>query len=140
MVINLWATWCVPCVDEMPSLAALSKTLAPDDIAVLPLSREPAGDRRAVQLGAELLEVEVALRDLPEEEVAVGADADRRVRAQMGEPIRPRLDDVRERLLAGDALLDRQPPPRGIDLEERVGDVLPDLGGHESDASRRRTG
>jgi thiol-disulfide isomerase/thioredoxin len=45
MVINLWATWCAPCVDEMPSLAALSKTLAPDDIAVLPLSSDRGGVR-----------------------------------------------------------------------------------------------
>jgi thiol-disulfide isomerase/thioredoxin len=43
MVINLWATWCVPCVAEMPSLAALSKTLAPADIAVLPLSSDRGG-------------------------------------------------------------------------------------------------
>ena len=45
MVINLWATWCAPCVAEMPSLAALSKTLAPDDIAVLPLSSDRGGAR-----------------------------------------------------------------------------------------------
>jgi thiol-disulfide isomerase/thioredoxin len=45
MVVNLWATWCVPCVEEMPSLAALSKTLAPDDIAVLPLSSDRGGVR-----------------------------------------------------------------------------------------------
>ena len=43
MVINLWATWCAPCVEEMPSLAALSKALAPDDIAVLPLSSDRGG-------------------------------------------------------------------------------------------------
>ncbi|HUB15962.1 MAG TPA: TlpA disulfide reductase family protein [Acetobacteraceae bacterium] len=43
MVINLWATWCAPCVAEMPSLAALSKTLAPADIAVLPLSSDHGG-------------------------------------------------------------------------------------------------
>ena len=43
MVVNFWATWCAPCVEEMPSLAALSKTLAPDDIAVLPLSSDRGG-------------------------------------------------------------------------------------------------
>ena len=43
MVINLWATWCPPCVEEMPSLAALSKAVAPDDIAVLPLSSDHGG-------------------------------------------------------------------------------------------------
>jgi thiol-disulfide isomerase/thioredoxin len=43
MVVNLWATWCVPCVEELPSLARLAKTLAPDDIAVLTLSSDRGG-------------------------------------------------------------------------------------------------
>jgi thiol-disulfide isomerase/thioredoxin len=43
MVLNFWATWCAPCVAELPALAALSRTLAPDDIAVLTLSSDRGG-------------------------------------------------------------------------------------------------
>jgi thiol-disulfide isomerase/thioredoxin len=43
MVVNLWATWCVPCVSEMPALSTLSHALAPADIAVLPLSSDRGG-------------------------------------------------------------------------------------------------
>jgi thiol-disulfide isomerase/thioredoxin len=43
MVVNMWATWCAPCVAEMPSLERLSKALAPKDIAVLPLSSDRGG-------------------------------------------------------------------------------------------------
>jgi thiol-disulfide isomerase/thioredoxin len=43
MVINFWATWCQPCIAEIPSLAKLSQALAPHDIAVLPLSTDRGG-------------------------------------------------------------------------------------------------
>lgn len=43
LVLNLWATWCPPCVAEMPALDRLARMLAPDGILVLPLSSDRGG-------------------------------------------------------------------------------------------------
>lgn len=43
VVLNLWATWCVPCVAELPALAQLAQAAAPDGIVVLPLSSDRGG-------------------------------------------------------------------------------------------------
>jgi cytochrome c biogenesis protein CcmG, thiol:disulfide interchange protein DsbE len=38
LVLNFWATWCTPCVQEVPSLDAFQRTLAPDGVVVLGVS------------------------------------------------------------------------------------------------------
>lgn len=43
LVINLWATWCPPCVAEMPALDRLATALAAEGIVVLPLSSDRGG-------------------------------------------------------------------------------------------------
>ena len=43
LVVNLWATWCGPCVMEIPSLAALAPKLKASGGLVLPISIDLSG-------------------------------------------------------------------------------------------------
>lgn len=43
VVLNLWATWCGPCVAEMPSLVALARHAAANGFVVLPVSIDHNG-------------------------------------------------------------------------------------------------
>ncbi|MGI2107517.1 TlpA family protein disulfide reductase [Shewanella frigidimarina] len=38
VVVNLWATWCPPCVRELPALNRLNQTLNTEHFALLPIS------------------------------------------------------------------------------------------------------
>jgi thiol-disulfide isomerase/thioredoxin len=42
VLLNLWATWCAPCIAEMPALDRLAAALG-GDVAVLPLSSDRGG-------------------------------------------------------------------------------------------------
>src|SRR5690606_12874969 len=35
VLLNVWATWCAPCVEEMPALERLHRELAPEGLAVI---------------------------------------------------------------------------------------------------------
>lgn len=40
VLVNVWATWCAPCVVEMPSLDELERLRGGDDFAVVPISMD----------------------------------------------------------------------------------------------------
>ena len=45
VILNLWATWCAPCVQEMPTLAKLAQATAGQPVAVVPISVDRDEDR-----------------------------------------------------------------------------------------------
>ncbi len=49
LLVNLWATWCAPCIEELPTLDRLEAELGGDDFRVLPISldRAPVGTAQA---------------------------------------------------------------------------------------------
>jgi len=44
VVVNMWATWCAPCVIEMPTLAKLAKSYEGKDVEVLTISVDRPDD------------------------------------------------------------------------------------------------
>lgn len=51
VLVNFWATWCPPCVEEMPSLEGLHRELGPQGLVVLGVSvdEDASALRRFVQ-------------------------------------------------------------------------------------------
>lgn len=43
VLLNIWATWCKPCVEEMPSLEKLHQELKNEDFIILAVSIDEAG-------------------------------------------------------------------------------------------------
>lgn len=54
LVLNLWATWCAPCVHELPSLDRLQAELGGDDFEVVALSMDRGGAETVVPFLDEL--------------------------------------------------------------------------------------
>ncbi len=46
LLVNLWATWCVPCREEMPALNALQKDMGSDDFEVVAVNVDTGDDTK----------------------------------------------------------------------------------------------
>jgi thiol-disulfide isomerase/thioredoxin len=44
LLVNFWATWCIPCREEMPALNALAAAYSEDLFTVVPINLDTGGD------------------------------------------------------------------------------------------------
>jgi peroxiredoxin len=49
VLLNVWATWCAPCREEMPSIQALHETYGPQGLKVLAVSIDDARGEPAIR-------------------------------------------------------------------------------------------
>ena len=49
ILVNFWATWCAPCLKELPSLDALQETLGDEDFEVVAIAADPRGPEVAAR-------------------------------------------------------------------------------------------
>lgn len=49
VVLNIWATWCIPCRTEMPSMEALYRELGPKGLRIVAVSVDNAGEEQKIR-------------------------------------------------------------------------------------------
>lgn len=62
LIVNFWATWCAPCIKEMPSLDRLQAAIPDEDFEVVAINQDRGGNRVAEaflrdKLGLENLDI-----------------------------------------------------------------------------------
>lgn len=40
VIYNFWASWCIPCLEEMPSMIALKKKFSPDQVQIIAINTD----------------------------------------------------------------------------------------------------
>ena len=65
VLVNFWATWCVPCKLEMPWFVELHKQYAPQGFEILGVDEDETKDRGQIGKFARTLEATIASATIP---------------------------------------------------------------------------
>jgi thiol-disulfide isomerase/thioredoxin len=55
VVVDVWATWCIPCLDRFPHMVELNRRYQNQGVAVISMSVDDREDKRAVEIARRFL-------------------------------------------------------------------------------------
>jgi cytochrome c-type biogenesis protein len=70
VVLNVWATWCIPCKEEMPALQQLHRQFADSGLRILGVSVDAGGADRAIRRFVEELGITFQILWDPDQRVS----------------------------------------------------------------------
>ena len=70
VIVNLWATWCEPCRDEMPSMEKLYREFGPQGLEIVAVSVDNPGSEETIRAFAKELGLTFEILHDPAKEVA----------------------------------------------------------------------
>ena len=142
-VVNFWATWCVPCVEEMDLLKRLHPRLAGDGVRLIGVAADAPEESDVVRrfVAKREIEFEIFLGATTDQMEAMGLepvlpgtvvlDAEGRIRASYSRVIE---EDDLERALAGIAA---DPPPEPDQPPAKIARARPAQKGRDQEAVSR---
>ena len=60
LLVNFWATWCAPCIREMPSISRLQDAFPQDEFLILTISQ----DRKGLEVAAPFMHEKLGIKNL----------------------------------------------------------------------------
>ncbi len=48
VILNFWASWCIPCLEEMPSMIALKKSFPPEALSIIAINTDEEDQRKNI--------------------------------------------------------------------------------------------
>lgn len=71
VIVNFWASWCIPCLHEMPSLIALSNKFSKKDLAVVAINTDEEDQLKNIEKIKKKLSLPTSFNIVPDKKFKI---------------------------------------------------------------------
>lgn len=73
VIVNFWASWCIPCLDEMPSMLSLKKSFGSDQISIVAINTDEDEQLKNIQKIKQKIKIHDEFIIVPDKETQLAA-------------------------------------------------------------------